>query len=173
MTEKRRSDLIIEELGKLKGRATTVDVEVETVKVVIFTLGDGCFALPGSDVKEILPFMEIFPIPGAPGFIPGVINNRGDIESVINLNRFLDLPDSERTSASRILIAAKAGVRSGLIVDSVLDVVDIPVDAIKPPLLTLDDAKKELVTGEMRYGSRTVVVLDVSRLFGKLCAHGE
>jgi purine-binding chemotaxis protein CheW len=173
MSDKRKSDLIIEELRKQKGKEPTVNVETEMVKVVIFTLGDGCFSLPGSDVKEILHVMDIFPVPGAPDFIPGVINNRGDIESVISLNRFLGLPDSEKTEASRILIASKAGVCSGILADAVLDVVDIPLSSIKPPLITLDDAKKELVTGEMLYSGRTVVMLDLSRLFGKLCAHGE
>lgn len=173
MNDKRRNDLIIEELMKQKGKKPTVDVETKTVKVVIFTLGGGYFAFPGADVKEILPFMEIFPVPGAPHFIPGVINNRGDIESVINLNTFLDLPDSERTAASRILITVKSGVRSGIAVDAVLDVVDVPVSSINPPLSTLDDAKKELVTGEMIYDGRTVVMIDVARIFGELHSHGE
>jgi len=173
MKEKRKTDLIIEELKKRKGKERTVDVEEEKVKVVIFTLKDGHYAFPGSDVKEILPFMDISAVPGAPDFIPGVINNRGDIESVINLNRFLGLPDSDRTAATRIAMASKAGVRSGIILDSVLDVVDVPVSSIKPPLSTLDDAKKELVSGEMTYHDGIVVMLDIGRLFGKLCAHGR
>jgi len=173
MTDKRRNDLIIEELRKQKGKKTIVDVEMETVKIVIFMLSHNCFAFPGADVKEILPFMDIFPVPGAPDFLPGVINNRGDIESVINLNRFLDLPDSERTEASRIMIVSKAGVCSGILVDAVLDVVDIPLGSISPPLITLEDVKKELVTGEMLYNGRTVVMLDISRLFGKLGSQGE
>ncbi|MGC2061376.1 MAG: chemotaxis protein CheW [Thermodesulfovibrionales bacterium] len=172
MTDKRRNDLIIDELRKQKGEPT-VDVETESIKIVIFILRDGYFAFPGSDVKEILPSMDIFPVPGAPDFIPGVINNRGDIESVINLNRFLGLPDSESTATSRILIVSKAGVRSGIAVDAVLDVVDVPLSSIKPPLITLDDAKKELVTGEMLFRDRTVVMLDVARLFGKLRSDGE
>jgi len=173
MEEKRKTDLIIEELRKRKGKGQTVDVEEEKVKVVIFTLKDGRYAFLGADVKEILPFMDITVVPGAPDTIPGVINNRGDIESVINLNRFLGLPDSDRTAASRIAMASKSGVRSGIILDSVLDVVDVPVSSIKPPLSTLDDAKKELVAGEMLFAGSTVVMLDIGRLFGKLSAHGR
>jgi purine-binding chemotaxis protein CheW len=171
MDEKRRNDLIVEELRNRK--RTTVDVEAEHVKVVIFTLREGLYAFPGADVKEILPFMDIFPVPGAPDFIPGVINNRGDIESVINLNKFLGLPDSDRTAASRIAMVSKAGLRSGILVDAVLDVVDVPLNLIKPPLSTLDYAIKELVTGEMIYNGRTVVMLDVGRLFEKLVIHDE
>ncbi|MBI5633959.1 MAG: chemotaxis protein CheW [Nitrospirae bacterium] len=171
MDDKRRNDLLIEEQRKRKGKETTVDVEAEQVKVVIFTLRDGLYAFPGADVKEILPLMDISPVPGAPDFIPGLINNRGDIESVINLNKFLGLPDSNKTAASRIIMASKTGLRSGILVDEVLDVVDVPLNSIKPPLSTLDHAIKELVTGEMLYNNRTVVMLDISRLFEKLVIH--
>ncbi len=169
MDVKRRNDLILEELRKRK--ETIVDVEAEYVKLVIFALCDGLYAFPGADVKEILPLMEIFPVPGAPDFIPGVINNRGDIESVINLNKFLGLPDSDRTAASRIAMASNAGMRSGILVDAVIDVVDLPLNSINPPLSTLDYAIKELVTGEITYNNRTVVMLDVGRLFEKLAIH--
>ncbi|MBI5076113.1 MAG: chemotaxis protein CheW [Nitrospirae bacterium] len=171
MDNKTRNDLLIEELSKRKGKETTVNVEAEVLKVVIFTLRDSLYAFPGADVKEILPLMDISPVPGAPDFIPGLINNRGDIESVINLNRFLGLPDSERTTASRIAMVSKAGLRSGILVDGVLDVVDVLLDSIKPPLSTLDHAIKEFVTGELSYNNRTVVMLDISRLFEKLVVH--
>lgn len=168
MDERKKNDLIIEELRKRRSRETTVDVEVELVKIVIFMLQDGLYALPGADVKEILPSMDISPVPGAPAFIPGVINNRGDIESVINLNEFLGLPDSERTAASRIAMVSKAALRTGILVDAVLDVVDVPLNSVKPPLSTLENALKELVTGEIFYNNRTVVMLDIDRLLEKL-----
>ncbi|MDP2157351.1 MAG: chemotaxis protein CheW [Nitrospirota bacterium] len=173
MDEYRRNDLIIEELRKRKGKEATIDVETENVKVVIFMLRDGHYAFHGADIKEILPCMDIFPVPGAPDFIPGVINNRGDIESVINLNKFLGLPDSNKTAASRIAIASKAGMRSGILVDTVLDVVDVPLSSIKPPLSTLDYAIKDLVSGEMTYNNRSVVMIDIGRLFEKLVIQDE
>lgn len=171
MDDKTKNDLIIEELRRRRGRQTTVDVEAEHVKIVIFMLHDGLYALPGADVKEILPFMDISPVPGAPVFIPGVINNRGDIESVINLNKFLGLPDSERTAASRIAMVSKAALRSGILVDGVLDVVDVPLNSIKPPLSTFDHMIRDLVTGELLYDNRTVVMLDAGRLFEKMANH--
>ncbi len=171
MDNKRRNDLLIEELRKRKVKETTVDVEAEHIKVVIFTLRESLYAFPGVDVKEILSLMDISPVPGAPDFIPGLINNRGDIESVINLNKFLGLPDSESTAASRIIMASKAGLRSGILVDAVIDVVDMPLASIKPALSTLGHAIKELVTGELIYLSRTVVMLDIGRLFERLVIH--
>jgi len=146
-------------------------VEEEKAKFVIFSLHDGLYAFAGGDVKEILPALEVFPVPGAPQSVPGVINNRGDIEAVIDLRVVLGLHPGERTERSRIVMTEKAGVRSGMLVDSVLDVVDLPPSSIKPPLATLDDATRKLVTGETLYRDRSVVLLEVHRIIEVLRPH--
>lgn len=171
MEEKSRSDLIVEEIKRLRGREKAAVIMEEKSKFVIFTLHDGLYAFDGVDVKEILPHLEIFPVPGAPQTVPGVINNRGDIEAVINLNVILGLPQSESTAYSRIVMTEKAGVRSGMLVDSVIDVVDLPPSSIKPALATLDDATRDLVTGETIYQGRSVVLLDLGRIIDTLSAH--
>jgi purine-binding chemotaxis protein CheW len=140
---------------------------------VIFTLHDALYAFEGVDVKEILPHLEVFPVPGAPQTIPGVINNRGDIEAVINLHAILGLPQRERNAHSRIVMTEKAGVRSGMLVDSVIDVVDLPQSSLKSPLATLDDTTRELVTGETIYQGRSVVLLDLGRIIDILGTHGR
>ena len=173
MEEKRRSDIIVEELKKLRGQGKAAVVEEEQSKFVIFTLLEGLYAFAGVDVKEILPALEIFPVPGAPQDVPGLINNRGDIEAVVDLHGVLGLPGGVRSAGNRIAIAEKSGVRSGMLVDSVLDVVDLPPSAIKPPLATLDVTSRDVVAGEMLYQGRNVVLLDVGRIFDKLRAHGR
>ncbi|MDP2168716.1 MAG: chemotaxis protein CheW [Thermodesulfovibrionales bacterium] len=167
MSTVNKSDLILDELKRRRQREV-VDVEEEKVKIVIFSLLDDCFAFYGSDIKEILPPQTIYFVPGAPDFIMGVINNRGDVESVININRFLGFPDPEMGPQSRIALAYGAGIRSGILVDSILDVMDVPISLISPPLSTLDEGKREFVTGEMAYGNKNVTVLSVGKIFEKV-----
>ncbi len=100
-----KSDLILEELRKRKAQKAVVDVEEKKMKVVIFHLRGDLFAFPGENVKEILPLTGIYPVPGAPDFIPGVINNRGEIDSVVTINGFLGLSESERSPSCRIAVA--------------------------------------------------------------------
>jgi len=169
--EKSRADQIVAELQRLKGLGKAALVEEEKNKYVIFTLHDELYAFAGGDVKEILPAMEIFPVPGAPPSVPGVINNRGDIEAVVNLHGILGLPDSQGAAGGRIAMAQKSGVRAGILVDSVVDVVDLPPSSIKPPLATLAAAIGDLVAGETTYRGRSVVLLDVGRILDTLRAH--
>lgn len=164
-------DLIVDELKRLKGLGKAAVVEEEKTKFVIFSLRGGLYAFAGVDVKEILPAMEIFPVPGAPRSVPGVINNRGDIEAVVDLCGLLGLPDSPRPADGRIAMTQKSGVRAGMLVDAVVDVVDLPPSSIKPSLATLDGAARELVSGETAYQGGSVVLLDVGKIIDTLRAH--
>ena len=166
--EKRKSDIILEEVKKRRGREKIVDVEEERTKIVVFSLLDDYYAFYGDDVKEILHLVNIYYVPGSPDFILGVVNIRGDIESVLNINKFLGLPDSKQTNHSRIAVAAKDDMRSGVLVDSIIDVIDVPVSSIKPPLSTLNNSLRDFVTGEMLYDNKNVTLLDVEKIFGKI-----
>lgn len=168
IVDRKKSDLILDELKRRKSRNRIVDVEEETVKLVIFSLLDGYYAFYGDDVKEILPLVNIYYVPGSPDFIPGVINIRGDIESVININRFLDIQDSEATQNRKILVATKNSMRSGIMVDSIEDVVDLPLSSIKPPLQTLNKSIRDLVAGETMYRDRNVTLLDLGKIFARI-----
>lgn len=166
--EKRKSNLILEEIMRRKEKERTVDVEEKKVKVVIFSLHQEFYAFYGEHIKEILPLMTIYYVPGFPDFIAGVINNRGEIESVVTINRFLDLSDSQRGHNCRIALAEKDGIRSGILVDSIEDVLDTPVSGIRPPLDTLATSIKEFVTGEFIHRGKPVTILDIGKIFGKI-----
>ena len=144
-----------------------VNVDEEKVKLVIFLLNEDHFAFYGSNVKEILALTEITYVPGAPDFFHGIINVRGDIDSVINIHKYLELENSENKSRSRIVITASGNIRSGILVDSVEDVVDVPVSSIKPPISTLDKSLKYFVIGETTYKNRNVTILDVGKILRK------
>ena len=166
-TGKTRSEKIIETVSKRKNREKIIDVDEEKVKLVIFTLSDHYFAFYGAYVKEILPKTKISYVPGSPPFILGIINVRGDIESVLDINSFLGLHLRADTSRDRVVIAAKNGVRSGILVDSVEDVLDVPASSIKAPISTLNDEIKFFVIGETGYKKNNVTVLDVGKVFKK------
>jgi purine-binding chemotaxis protein CheW len=166
--DKKKSDRILNEIEKRRLGEKTVDIEEEKVKLVIFLLLDDYYAFYGKDIKEILPQKNIFYVPGSPDFITGVINVRGDIESVININKFLGLPYSRITQKSRIAIAVKGDMRSGILLDAVEDVIDVPRSSIKQPLSTLEDSRKDFIAGELFYNNRNITVLDVGKIFGRI-----
>lgn len=141
--------------------------EEAQVKVVIFSLSGELLAFYGQDVREILPLTEIAWVPGLPPFILGLINVRGDIESVTDIRHFLNLPGPDRQQGY-IALTGTGSIRTGILVDDVLDVVDVPVSAVLPPLANLDPGIRPFAPGQLEYNSRVVTLLDCSSLLTKI-----
>ncbi len=146
------------------------EVDGERQKLVIFTLMNGYYSFFGDDVKEILPFTPITYVPGTPDYIPGIINVRGDIEAVLDIHSFMGFPSIDINSNNRIIIAEKQGIRSGILMDSVNDVIDIPISSIHPTLSTIDEKIRDFVIGETTYNDQIVIMLDIGKIFEKMAS---
>jgi purine-binding chemotaxis protein CheW len=161
--EQLKSDLILDELKRRQRTKDVVDVEEERVKVVIFICGVNPYAFYGRDIREILPSCEISWVPSLPDYLPGLINVRGDIESVIDLRHFLG-EEKDDSGKCLIAMAVRGDFHSGVMIESIEDVVDIPLSTIHPPLATLNGAVRDLVIGEIEYGGKTISLLDIGKL---------
>lgn len=165
--EQLKSEQILDELKRRQRTREVVDVEEERVKVVIFVCGENRYAFYGADIREILPQCDISWIPCLPEYLPGLINVRGDIESVIAIHHFLG---EQKAGAGKYLIAmaVKGNFHSGILIDVMEDVVDIPLSTIHPSLTTLNGTVRDLVIGEIEYGGEIVTLLDIEKLAAKV-----
>lgn len=165
--EQLKSEQILDELKRRQRTMDVVDVEEERVKLVIFSCVGNRYAFYGADIREILPSSEISWVPCLPEYLPGLINVRGDIESVINIRYFLGEELSNR-GKYLIAMAVKGDFHSGIMIDSIEDVVDIPVNTVHAPLATLSGVARDLVVGEMDYAGNMVTLLDIEKLAAKI-----
>ena len=100
-----------------------------TIDIVEFELGGERYALDIQLAREIVEMIPITPIPRAPAYISGVINLRGEITNIMNLNTLLGLPDQEVRSNQKIIVLvpeAAGGSNVGIIVDDVSSVIEVP-----------------------------------------------
>lgn len=99
-----------------------------TVDVVEFVLGGERYALDINLAREIVEMIQITPIPRAPPYISGVINLRGEITNIMNLNTLLGLPHQEIRDNQKIIVLvaeAASGNNVGIIVDDVISVLQV------------------------------------------------
>jgi purine-binding chemotaxis protein CheW len=99
-----------------------------TIDIVEFELGGERYALDIQLAREIVEMIPITPIPRAPPYISGVINLRGEITNIMNLNTLLDLPDQKIRSNQKIIVLvpeAAGGSNVGIIVDDVSSVIQV------------------------------------------------
>lgn len=170
VAEKPKSEDILEYIRQKNGKGKIVDVEEERVLIIIFRLADGLFGIHGSDAKEVLEVKKITAVPGSPDFIVGIVNVRGDVEPVIDLNRFLQLPHERDPDKVMVIIAQNGEVRSGIRVAAIEDVVEIPKSSVRSAISTLGENIRHYVIGEMLHNGKNVTVLDVGRIFEKIAA---
>jgi purine-binding chemotaxis protein CheW len=144
-----------------------VDVDEPLVKLVIFSLGKRHFAFPGSAVREVLPGNEsVYWVPGMPASVEGVMNVRGDIVSVIRLHDLLQLSSgSDKPAMASILLGQGGGMHSGLRVDQLVDVVDVPESQIQLAPENLPEHMQPYITGLLDFQGLAVALLDLDALF--------
>jgi purine-binding chemotaxis protein CheW len=156
------------ETVKREEQEQVIEIEEKKVQLVVFLLENKYYAFYGEYIKEIVTIGEITYVPGMPEYILGVINVRGDIESVLDLRKALSLQTNPVTKRSRIMIGQINDLRSGLFVDSVEDVLEIPEDQLSNPVSEIDSERVDYVTGESTYKEYELILLDLGKIFEKL-----
>lgn len=135
----------------------------DLAQVVLFRLEDREFGFPLSVVAEVLPMVAITPVTGAPEWLPGAINLRGQTLPVADLRRRIGLPSlGADIHAAIVVTKPQGGDPIGFIVDRVLEVAEIPgdaVDAVGPW-----GGEEHPVEAFVRIGERMILILDVERL---------
>ena len=132
-----------------------------------FHLGEELFAIEVSHVREILEFVKITAVPGAPEHLKGIINVRGSVVPVINLHCRLRLTESERGINSRIIVTelpmGDESIILGIIADAVKEVIDLREEDIDPPP-RIGNRYNTLTRGIANRENSFIIILDVENI---------
>ena len=101
--------------------ATNVNDEV--LQWVTFRLENETYGINVMQVQEVLRYTDIAPVPGAPSYVLGIINLRGNVVTVIDTRARFGLEAGEVTDNTRIVIIEAEKQVVGILVDSVAEVV--------------------------------------------------
>jgi purine-binding chemotaxis protein CheW len=132
-----------------------------TRQLVVFSLGEEEYALPITQVHEIIRWTEPRSVASDEAWVRGVISLRGKIVPVYDLAARLGLP-SERPEHAKIVIVETASDMAGVIVDDVEEVLTVDVDALD----TVPAAGDPAIEAIAKIEQRLVVLLDPVGLFG-------
>ena len=134
-------------------------------QLVVFSLGDEEYALPITQVHEIIRFTEPRSVASSDPSVRGVISLRGKILPVYDLATRLGVEHADVTEA-KIVIVETAEDMAGVVVDDVEEVITIDADQ-------LDDAPTaggRGIDGIAKIGDRLVVLLDPEGIVGAAAA---
>ena len=144
---------------------------VGRLQFITFKSGDQEFGADIMAIREIRGWTKTTPLPHSPEYVCGVINLRGVILPVIDLQARLGFGKTEAAAKHAIIVVESVGRTMGLLVDAVSDIVTTSLDAIqKTPELAVE-AKSEFVAGIAVLDQRMITILDMKRLSASLVGH--
>ncbi|MDH5229330.1 MAG: chemotaxis protein CheW [Gammaproteobacteria bacterium] len=139
----------------------------EVIRWVTFQLAKETYGINVTQVREVLRFTEIAPVPGAPHYVLGIINLRGNVVTVIDTRNRFGLESKEIDDSSRIVIIEVDGQEVGILVDSVAEVVDLAVADIEPaPNVGNEDAAR-YIQGVTSLEGQLLILVDLNRLLSE------
>ncbi len=133
-------------------------------RYIVFHVGNETYGIDISCVNTIIQMPEITRVPNAPHSFSGVMNLRGEIISVMSLNKKINSVKDTYTKDSRVIVVELGdGNLMGLIVDSVKEVITVDGNDVEEPSPFL---KKEesLVTGVAKVGDNIITIIEVASL---------
>jgi len=141
------------------------NVTEDLLQLVIFQLGGEEFGVEIVKVQEIIRMPEITQIPQSPDFVEGVINLRGNVIVVVNLEKRFNLNLKDADDNSRVIVVEIGNNVVGMIVDSVNEVLRIPQSSVEPaPDLVLSQISRDYIKGVGKINERLLILLDLAKV---------
>ena len=144
--------------------------ELSEVQLVTFMLGGEEYGVPISQIQEIDRLAKVTKVPKAAEFIEGITNLRGEVIPVLDTRKRFDLPVKPSDDRTRIIIVDLGGVKTGLVVDSVREVLNLARKDIAPPPEAIGSGiDQQFISGigKVDAGKRMIVLLDVEKILSR------
>lgn len=140
------------------------NVEDPILQWVTFRLSGETYGVNVMQVQEVLRYTEIAPVPGAPMYVLGIINLRGNVVTVIDTRNRFSLEDGEITDATRIVIVEADEHVVGLLVDSVAEVVYLRQSEIENPPNAGHDESARFIQGVCNKNDELLILVELEKI---------
>lgn len=119
----------------------------DVLQVVTFSLANERYGIETRYVQAIIRGTDCTPIPGAPDFLVGVLNLRGEILPIFDLRKFFNVADNTPSELCQILVLGNERSEFGIVADVVRSLAMLRADEVLEPPDTLPSMGRELLRG--------------------------
>lgn len=135
-----------------------------SIQWVTFKLEGEKYGIKVMQVQEVLRMNEIAPVPGAPDYVLGIINLRGNVVTVIDTRKRFGLPVKEPDDSTRIVIVEAENQIVGILVDSVAEVANLRTSEIETAPNVGNDESSKYIQGVSSQEGELLILVDVNKL---------
>lgn len=131
---------------------------------VIFRLENESYGINVMQVQEVLRYTEVAPVPGAPEYVLGIINLRGNVVTVIDTRLRFALETAETTDQTRIVIIEAENQVIGILVDAVAEVVYLRQSEIETTPNVGNEESAKFIQGVCHKNDELLILVDLEKL---------
>lgn len=136
-----------------------------TQKFLWFRLGPEEYCIKVDFVQTVIDSAPGIPVPNTPRFLREVINMRGTLIPIVNLKELFPIPKSEEQSEMMVILDDVDGMRVGILVDQINDVLDVDMDKpLLPVPPSLSSFGSECIMGMYKMNESILIMLDIVRV---------
>lgn len=150
----------IKEVGNLPAESK----KGELLQYLTFKLLDETYGINVMQIKEVLRYSEIAPVPGAQSYVLGIVNLRGNVVTVIDTRVRFSLPECSITDDTRIIIIEHDGEQIGMLVDAVKEVFYLYQGEIEQSPSVGNDEALMFIQGVYQKDEELVILLDLNKM---------
>ena len=122
------------------------------------------YAINVGHVTEIVRLQKVFAVPDVQAHVRGVINLRGKVIPLLDVRTRFGLAFADYTDRTVVVVIELEGTPTGLVVDGVSGICEIPPDQVEPAPSTMRTADHSLICGLGKRGERVSFIIDVPTL---------
>ena len=137
------------------------------VRLITFNLNNETYGIEVSQVREILRINHNFPVPGAPDYVLGITNIRGNVITILDARIRFNLPKVEYTDSARMIVVESGNDTVAVVVDSVSDVIDVAKSSIdvNPKINMSGDSL--YISGVVSHAHGLIIILNVEKFIAE------
>lgn len=131
---------------------------------VTFRLAGETYGINVMQVQEVLRYSEIAPVPGAPSYVLGIINLRGNVVTVLDTRNRFGLQPAEVTDQTRIVIIEADKHVIGILVDAVAEVVYLRHSEIETAPNVGNEESAKFIQGVCHKSDELLILVELDKL---------
>ena len=141
-----------------------INVTEEENQFVTFNIAKELYGVSVLKVQEIIGMTRITYVPNALNYLKGVINLRGAVVPMIDMRLKFNIEEKEYDNFTVIIIVEVKDRLIGMIIDSVQDVLSIPVTVIQEVPHFSSKIETDFIESIGQKGDELIIILDVERV---------
>ena len=134
---------------------------------VTFKLDNETYGINVMRVQEVLRYTEIAPVPGAPSYVLGIINLRGNVVTVIDTRQRFGLDSSDVNDNTRIVIIEADKQVVGILVDSVAEVVYLRQSEIETAPNVGNEESAKFIQGVCNKNNELLILVELEKMMSE------